>query len=228
MLLNLFNNTTNGFNIKFTSILFIGSVLTAIVTIAVKNTIVGLLFLISLFVLIGIYLYSVGLEFLGFGYILIYVGAVSILFLFILMLVNIRTSELLSNNIKILALAGLLILSLVFIYFSVYFYSDSIKGEKSLLNFKEYLKNAFFNGFGDENDTSKVSDSPWRLFYYYDLVEYVMGISWDGLYTILCHIVAIGNILYTSYSIWLIIVSIILLLTMNGAIVVTVSSDSSN
>nr|WPM94751.1 hypothetical protein [Ceratocystis fimbriata]WPM94805.1 hypothetical protein [Ceratocystis fimbriata] len=76
LLLNLFNNTTNGFNIKFTSILFIGSVLTAIVTIAVKNTIVGLLFLISLFVLIGIYLYSVGLEFLGFGYILVYVGAV--------------------------------------------------------------------------------------------------------------------------------------------------------
>lgn len=76
LLLNLINNTTNGFNIKFTSLLFIGSVLTSIATIAVKNTIVGLLFLISLFVLIGIYLYSVGLEFLGFGYILIYVGAV--------------------------------------------------------------------------------------------------------------------------------------------------------
>jgi hypothetical protein len=76
------------------------------------------------------------------------------------MLVNLRTSELLSNNIKILALAGLLILSLVFIYFSVYFYSDSIKGEKSLFNFKEYLKNAFFNGFGDENDINKDSESP--------------------------------------------------------------------
>jgi NADH:ubiquinone oxidoreductase subunit 6 (subunit J) len=56
----------------------------------------------------------------------------------------------------------------------------------------------------------------------------VMGISWDGLYTILCHIVAIGNILYTSYSIWLIIVSIILLLTLTGSVLITVGQDSSN
>jgi NADH-ubiquinone oxidoreductase chain 6 len=36
------------------------------------------------------------------------------------------------------------------------------------------------------------------------------------------HITGIGNIMYTSYSIWLIITSVILLLAMVGAIVITI------
>jgi NADH-ubiquinone oxidoreductase chain 6 len=36
------------------------------------------------------------------------------------------------------------------------------------------------------------------------------------------HITTIGNIMYTSYSIWLILASIILLLAMVGAIVITI------
>jgi NADH-ubiquinone oxidoreductase chain 6 len=36
------------------------------------------------------------------------------------------------------------------------------------------------------------------------------------------HITSLGNIMYTSYSMWLIISSIILLLGMVGAIVITV------
>ncbi len=38
------------------------------------------------------------------------------------------------------------------------------------------------------------------------------------------HIVSIGNIMYTSYFIWIIITSIILLLAMVGSIIITIKS----
>ena len=41
---------------------------------------------------------ALGLNFIGLSYLLVYVGAVSILFLFILMLINVRISELSSEN----------------------------------------------------------------------------------------------------------------------------------
>ena len=46
--------------------------------------------------------------------------------------------------------------------------------------------------------------------------------SWDGYLGENSHITSIGNILYGNYSIWLIISSIILLLGMVGAIVITI------
>jgi len=39
-----------------------------------------------------------GINFIGLSYLLVYVGAVSILFLFILMLINVRISELVTEN----------------------------------------------------------------------------------------------------------------------------------
>lgn len=64
-----------------------------------------LLFLIGLFSNISVYLIMIGLEFIGLAYLVVYVGAISILFLFILMLINIRISELQSNTRNILPLA---------------------------------------------------------------------------------------------------------------------------
>ena len=57
----------------------------------------------------------VNLAFIGISYILVYVGAVSILFLFILMLINIRISELLSKSNNYLPLAILCVISFVYI-----------------------------------------------------------------------------------------------------------------
>ena len=49
---------------------------------------------------------------------------------------------------------------------------------------------------------------------------------WDGNLAENTHITSIGNIMYTSYSIWLIITSIILLLAMVGTIIITVKQKS--
>jgi hypothetical protein len=54
-------------------------------------------------------------------------------------------------------------------------------------------------------------------------VIYIVTIQiWDGNLAETIHISNIGNIMYTSYSIWLILTSIILLLAMVGAIVITI------
>jgi NADH-ubiquinone oxidoreductase chain 6 len=50
---------------------------------------------------------------------------------------------------------------------------------------------------------------------------YVSSKSWDNTLVEFTEISGIGNIMYTNYSIWLIISSIILLLGMVGAIVIT-------
>lgn len=74
------------------------SVILATSVILIKNPISSILCLIGLFFSIACYLSLLGLTFLGLSYILVYVGAISILFLFILMLINIRVSELTVNT----------------------------------------------------------------------------------------------------------------------------------
>src|ERR1022692_3150742 len=59
----------------------------------------------SILLIISSYLMILGLNFIGISCLLVYVGAVSILFLFILMLINVRISELLSNTSNSIPLA---------------------------------------------------------------------------------------------------------------------------
>jgi NADH-ubiquinone oxidoreductase chain 6 len=104
---------TNGFRLEFLDILSVLAILCGILVIISKNPIVSVLFLIGLFFSIAGYLMMLGLNFIGFSYLLVYVGAVSILFLFILMLINVRISELLSNTNKSIPLVILIIISFI-------------------------------------------------------------------------------------------------------------------
>ena len=101
----LYETYTNGFRVEILDIFSILAILCGILVIISKNPIVSVLFLIGLFLSISGYLILLGLHFIGLSYLLVYVGAVSILFLFILMLINVRISELLSNTSNIIPLA---------------------------------------------------------------------------------------------------------------------------
>src|ERR1700761_7559998 len=106
--LYLISDTFNGFSIGFLDIITVVSIFSGIFIIVTKNPIISVLYLILLFSSISCYLIFIGLKFIGLSYLLVYVGAVSILFLFILMLINIRVSELISdtnNNIPLAILA---------------------------------------------------------------------------------------------------------------------------
>jgi len=76
---------------------------------------------------------------------------------------------------------------------------------------KNFL-NKFFNLSSIELDKGEIS--------------FVTGKLWDGNLAETSHITSIGNIMYTSYSMWLILTSIILLLAMVGAIVITIKQKS--
>jgi NADH-ubiquinone oxidoreductase chain 6 len=108
-MLYIVNETTfNGYSVYNLDMLHIIAILFGILVIISKNPIVSVLFLIGLFLSISGYLILTGLNFIGIAYLLVYIGAVSILFLFILMLINVRISELLIDSINSIPLAILL------------------------------------------------------------------------------------------------------------------------
>src|ERR1022692_4736801 len=102
---------TNGYRVEVLDIVSLVAILCSILVIISKNPIVSVLFLIGLFLSIASYLMILGLNFIGLSYLLVYVGAVSILFLFILMLINVRISELLSNTSNSIPLATMIVIA---------------------------------------------------------------------------------------------------------------------
>jgi NADH-ubiquinone oxidoreductase chain 6 len=102
---------TNGSIPNILDIISFFAVICGIFVIISKNPIVSVLFLIGLFASISCYLIILGLTFIGLSYLIVYIGAISILFLFILMLINIRISELqanTNNNIILCIIIGIL------------------------------------------------------------------------------------------------------------------------
>jgi NADH-ubiquinone oxidoreductase chain 6 len=97
--------TFNGYDAVNLDLLYIIAILLGVLVVISKNPIVSVLFLIGLFLCISAYLILTGLNFIGLSYLLVYVGAVSILFIFILMLIDIRISELLIDSINSIPLA---------------------------------------------------------------------------------------------------------------------------
>src|ERR1700753_4265475 len=102
----------NGYKDIFLDFLYVISIICGILVIISKNPIVSVLYLIGLFLSISCYLILLGLNFIGLSYLLVYIGAVSILFLFILMLINVRVSELLNDTSKSIPLAVIICISI--------------------------------------------------------------------------------------------------------------------
>ena len=147
---------TNGYRAEFLFILSLICIFSGISIIITKNPILSVLFLIALFFTIAVYLMMLGLYFIGLSYLLVYVGAVSILFLFILMLINVRISELLTEGRNSIPLAILAIISFNFsvgtaLPYSIYLLDN---GLQPLFNFVNNLfikmltplSKAFFSG----------------------------------------------------------------------------------
>src|SRR5438045_8166894 len=92
----------------FLEILTFLALLSALATITSTNPIIAIVFLIILFLNVGIYLILMGLQFIGLSYLLVYVGAITVLFLFIVMMLStevVSTVEVGPNYSKLLPLA---------------------------------------------------------------------------------------------------------------------------
>lgn len=200
-----------GIDEKLLGLISIFAIVSGILVIINKNPVKSVLFLIALFFTISLYLFGLNISFIALAYLLVYVGAVSILFLFILMLINVRVSELSTDNNNSTPLSIIIIT-----IFSIAFYSKSLFTISS-----ENVALLLINNNNGENLIA-------NLFFVKetnDKVFLVFSCIWDNILNEMSHITSLGNVIYTSYSLGILIIGLILLLSMIGAISITVISN---
>lgn len=155
------------------------SILLAILVVTSKNPVLSLLYLIGLFIDIGVYLISLQLTYLGLSYITVYVGAIAMLFIFVIMMLNIQVveSKKKTNYLRSIPLGLFLGSSLVFtLYLSLP---------------REIIMEKYSH-----------------LFSYF---------SWENRILNPSVVEILGKVLYTDYSLWLLLISLILVLAIVGA-----------
>ena len=84
-----------------------------------------------------------------------------------------------------------------------------------LNNYSNYLNNLLYNN-NDLNKFISLNNNN---------ILFVSSKIWDGNLAYNSHITSIGNIMYTNYSMWLIIASFILLLALVGCVIITTDSS---
>ena len=91
---------TSFFEIKY--LITILAILAGLLVISTKNPIISVFNLIVLYILVAFYLIHIGIIYLGISYIVVYIGAIAILFLFVIMMIDIEVVERKNNNYLIL------------------------------------------------------------------------------------------------------------------------------
>ncbi|MDA9676810.1 NADH-quinone oxidoreductase subunit J [bacterium] len=120
------------------------AVFSAIMVTISKNTVYSVFFLILVFVSVSILFIMIGAEFLGMIMLIVYVGAVAVLFLFVVMMLNINEQlskqvkrKGLLNSISVGSVVGIIILLELLIVVGGWKY----KGEFTNLNLDNFNKN---------------------------------------------------------------------------------------
>lgn len=195
----------------FINILSFGAILSSVLVITSKNPVVAVIFLISLFINTAGYLILLGIGFVGISYIIVYVGAITVLFLFVIMMINIRLLDILeigSEYTKNLPLAFLVGTLFVYEIFSVIPFSLN---NIAVLNLPLDILNLINDFFLSQASSS----SP--LLSYLPVVS-ISTESPDFFISGFTQISVLGQGLYTYGAMWLLLSSIILLLSMVSAI----------
>jgi NADH-ubiquinone oxidoreductase chain 6 len=198
----------------FIDILAFGALLSSVLVITSKNPVISVIFLISVFINAAGYLILLGIGFIGISYIVVYVGAIAVLFLFVIMLLNIRLTDILetgSQYTKNIPLA--LCLGSLFIYeiFTILPFSfNNVSFLSSFLNIITNLNGLFLNS---DLSTADIV---------YTTINPVLA---DTTFTNFLQVQAIGQSLYTLGAFWLIITSVILLLAMVAPIFISKKSN---
>jgi len=214
----------------FINILAFGTLLSSVFSITSKNPVISVIFLIATFVSGAGYLILIGIHFVGLSYIIVYVGAIAVLFLFIIMLINIKLTDILetgSQYTKNLPLAISIGSLFIFIIFSVIPYNYNNVPAISISIFLDKLTslNAILS-LGDSNN-NLIS---------FDIVNTILTnnsilsspLSSDLIINDFQQIESLGYSLYTYGAALLITLSIILLLAMYATIVISGPSTKNN
>src|SRR6267142_508470 len=173
------------------NILSFTTIISSVLVITSQNPVISVVYLISVFVNAAGYLILSGIGFLGLSYIIVYVGAITVLFLFVIMMINISLTDIIDTGkqyTKNLPLAFVVASLFIFEMFNI-------------------LPFSFNNVYG--------------LKFINDIhITYPSNIA-DTTFISFSQIEAIGQLIYTYAAVLLIICSIILLLSMIAPIFIS-------
>ena len=193
-------------------ILAFGTILSSILVITSKNPVIAVIFLISVFVNASGYLILLGIGFIGISYIIVYVGAIAVLFLFVIMMINIKLTDILetgSQYTKNLPLALAIGSLFIFELFSILpFTFNNVSSLSYLLDILTNLNSFILNS---EIYSLNTILNPFNI------------INVDVSFTEFLQIESIGQGIYTYGAILLILASVILLLAMIAPIFISKS-----
>jgi NADH-ubiquinone oxidoreductase chain 6 len=198
----------------FINLLAFGTLFSSVLAITSKNPVISVVFVISTFVNAAGYLILLGVNFIGISYIIVYIGAIAVLFLFIIMMINIRLTDILETGTqytKNLPLA--LAIGSLFIYTIFTIVPISYKDVSSLSGLLNILTD--LNGFLLNTSSIVVNNNIFDSSF-----QYVPMVA-DTIFTNFSQIQSLGHGLYTYGAISLIICSIVLLLAMFSTIVIS-------
>ena len=201
----------------FIDILAFGALLSSVLVITSKNPVIAVIFLISVFVNAAGYLILLGVGFIGISYIIVYVGAIAVLFLFVIMLLNIRLADILeagSQYTKNLPLA--IGISSLFAYELFSILPFSINNNSIVSNMQGTLN--FLNGLLLNSDNSLSSAV-------YLIQNPALA---DYNFTSFTQVQVLGQYLYSTGGILLITLSIVLLLAMVAPIFLTKTTKNNS
>ena len=193
------------------------AIFSSVLVITSKNPVIAVIFLIAVFVNAAGYLILTGVGFIGITYIILYVGAITVLFLFVIMMINIKLTDILetgsqyTKNIPLALSVGSLFLYEIFTIMPFSFNNVSIIS--ILLDFLTNL-----NGILLKPEIINLSSVN---------TTYNPAIA-DTAFTNFLQIQVIGKGLYTYGAIWLILCSVILLLAMVAPIFISRTTRTSN
>ena len=210
------------------NLLALGAILSSVLVITSKNPVISVLYLISVFINTAGYLILLGIGFVGIAYILAYIGAITVLFLFVIMMINIKLVDILEvgrEYTKNLPLA--LSIGFVFLYEIISITTTGAGLNPISLQFLSYPLELLTN-------LNKLFISPMDLVLsgqansVADSINTVNSVlNPNGLDTSFINFLQIemlGQGLYTYGAVWLILSSIILLLSMIAPIILSTPS----
>lgn len=193
------------------------AILSGVLVITSKNPVISVIFLISLFINAAGYLILLGLGFVGIAYIIVYIGAITVLFLFVIMMINIKLVDVLevgseyTKNLPLaLAVGGLFIYEI----FSIIPLSLNNVSILSLpIEFLNYLNGLILASSPVAGETilqpvTMVNST---------LNPLIADIGFSNF----LQIEILGQGIYTYGALWLILTSVILLLSMIAPIILS-------
>lgn len=209
-----------------------GTLLSGVLTITAKNPVISVIYLIFTFVFAAGYIILIGIQFIGISYIVIYVGAIAVLFLFVIMMINIKLTDILetgtqyTKNLPLAISIGSLFLYIIYGILPFNFYNVP---SLLILSFNDTWGPAAVNIFNNNLFISNISNSKFlsslgqgENISFLPLGKgNIVGGNTDFNILNFLQIEVLGHNLYTYEAILLIVLSFILLLAMYATIVIS-------